>query len=137
MGIVGFNFSKMKVEREKFLKGKININNNVAVVDVRKSEVSITDSQKAIEFAFEFKAVYEPNLAKIELEGDVLYVTDDKAAKSIMDQWKKEKKVAPEVMTEVLNHVLAKCNVEAILLSKEANLPPTIPMPRVGENKEQ
>ena len=43
----------------------------------------------------------------------------------------KDKKIPKEVMTPVLNNILAKSNVEALVLSRELNLPPPIPLPKV------
>ena len=41
------------------------------------------------------------------------------------------KKIAKDIMSRVLNAVLAKCNIEALILSQEVNLPPPIPLPKV------
>jgi hypothetical protein len=34
-------------------------------------------------------------------------------------------------MVPVLNSILAKCNIQAIILTREVNLPPPIPLPKV------
>ena len=34
-------------------------------------------------------------------------------------------------MAGLLNTILTKCNVQALILSQEVNLPPPIPMPKV------
>ena len=49
----------------------------------------------------------------------------------ILKSWKKSKQVPKETMTEILNTVLMRCNVEALMLSRDVNLPPPIPMPKV------
>ena len=81
--------------------------------------------------------IYEVNdkIATITLEGNVTFFDKPAAIDDIMKGWKKDKKVAPEVMTPILNTILTKCNVEALLLSREVNLPPPIPMPRVQVNQ--
>ena len=56
---------------------------------------------------------------------------DSKSVKEILDGWKKDKRLPKETMTNVLNTILGKCNVEALILSERINLPPPIPLPKV------
>ena len=133
MTVVGFNFTKIDVERNESPKGKINISSNISVKDIVQKDLSLGgEKQSALRFVFEFISSYEPNVGKILLIGDVLYLGDAKKNKDILDQWKKEKKVAKEIMTSILNTVLSKCHIQALILSQEVNLPPPIPMPKVS-----
>jgi len=136
MAIVGFDFTKLLVERKAPIKGKVNIKNNVSITKVEKATLSLGASKQAgLKFSFEFTAVYEPNLGKILIEGEVLDLqNDEKAVDQAVEDWKKDKKVKQEVMTPLLNSVLSKCNVQALLLSREINLPSPIPLPKVGMN---
>jgi hypothetical protein len=133
MTVVGLQINKILVEKYAPAKGKISVNNNVAVKDVTKTDLSFGNSkQDALEFTFEFKAAYEPKIANMIFEGTVTYFDTPAAIEDVMKGWKKDKKVAPEIMSGVLNTILARCNVEALLLSREVNLPPPIPMPKVN-----
>lgn len=135
MTVVGLQLNKIVVEKVAPVKGKISVNNNVAVKDVEKSDLTFGSAkQDALKFTFEFKASYEPKIATITLEGTVAYFDQPKAVDEIHKNWKKDKKVPNEVMTSILNSILTKCNVEALLLSREVNLPPPIPLPRVKVN---
>ena len=58
-----------------------------------------------------------------------------KKVSEVMDRWKKEKKLDQELMTKILNSVLMKCNVQALILSQDLNLPPPIPLPKINVNK--
>lgn len=132
MTVVGLQLNKINVEKHGPAKGKISVNNNVAVKDVEKTDLTFgTSKQDALKFTFEFKASYEPKIATIILTGTVTYF--DKAAEieNIYKGWKKDKKVPNEVMTPILNSILTRCNVQAMILSREVNLPPPIPLPRV------
>ncbi|MEM4239595.1 MAG: hypothetical protein QXM31_00480 [Candidatus Woesearchaeota archaeon] len=132
MTVVGLQINKIVVEKHAPAKGKISVNNNVAVKDVEKTELVFGNSkQDAIKFTFEFKASYEPKIATMTFEGNLTYFDTPQAIDEIIKGWKKDKKVTPEIMSGVLNQILTKCNVEALLLSREVNLPPPIPMPRV------
>lgn len=133
MAIVGFEFTKINVRKQETAQGKINISNSVGIVDIKKNELSVGKTkQNVIKFIFEYRSLYEPNFARIELEGIVLYLTDEKSAKEITDSWEKEKKVSKEVAEKIINTVLTKCNIQSIILSNTVNLPPPVPMPKVN-----
>jgi hypothetical protein len=132
MAIIGFNFNKINVEKSEVGKGKVNISNNVAIKNIESKGISLgKDKQDALRFTFEFTSKYEPKLGNILLGGDVLFLTDAKKSKEIVDGWKKDKKVPKDIMAGILNTVLAKCNIQALILSQEVNLPPPIPLPKV------
>ena len=130
--IVGFGFTKLSAEKKEQVKGKIDINNNVSVKDVVEDNLSLgKDKQNIVKFIFEFTANYEPSVGKILFEGEVLYLEEPKKVKEILASWKKDKKLPKELMGGILNTILTKCNVQALILSQEVNLPPPIPMPKV------
>jgi hypothetical protein len=133
MTVVGLQINKIVVEKLAPAKGKVSVNNNVAVKDVEKTDLTFgTSKQDALKFTFEFKATYEPKIANMTFEGDVTYFDTPAVIEDVMKGWKKDKKVAPEVMSGIINTILSRCNIEALLLSREVNLPPPIPMPRVN-----
>ena len=70
-------------------------------------------------------------MAQIQLEGDLLYLADDKLAKEIEDAWKKNKSLPKEVALVVFNKILHNCNVEALILSRELGLPAPIQLPKI------
>ncbi|MBI3035639.1 hypothetical protein HYY71_04935 [Candidatus Woesearchaeota archaeon] len=130
--IVGFGFTKLAAERNEAAKGKIDINNNVTIKNVEESSLSFgKNNQDVLRFIFEFTSKYEPNVGSILFEGELLYMEDQKKSKEILSSWKKDKKVPKELMAGMLNTILTKCNVQALILSQEVNLPPPIPMPKV------
>ncbi|MBU2561623.1 MAG: hypothetical protein KKD17_04950 [Nanoarchaeota archaeon] len=133
MAIVGFEFTKINVQRQEVAKGKINISNNVGITDIKKSDLQLGKSkQNGIRFFFEYKSSYEPSFAKIELGGVIIYLTDEKNAKEITDAWEKEKKIKKDVAEKIINAILTKCNIQSIILSNTVNLPPPVPMPHVN-----
>ncbi|MFH1642266.1 MAG: hypothetical protein ABIC04_05180 [Nanoarchaeota archaeon] len=132
MTIVGFNFTKIEAEKKELIKGKININNNVAITQVEEKKISLgNEKQKVIRFTFEFAANYEPNVGAINLIGDVLYLEATNKVKEILDGWKKDKKLPKEIMTSILNNILTKCNIQALILSEQISLPPPIQLPKL------
>tara|TARA_B100000315_G_C14506891_1_gene555030 strand:- start:352 stop:786 length:435 start_codon:yes stop_codon:yes gene_type:complete len=141
MTIVGFSFIKMVVERKGFVKGKVNIANNISIKNVEQSDLSLGKGKEpALKITFDFISKYNPSVGEINLIGEVMNLEDAKKTKEILAEWKKTKKLPSEFMTPILNHVLTKCNIQALILSKDLNLPPPIPMPRIkaqeGKEKE-
>jgi len=136
MSVIGFSFTKMLVEKTNPVKGKVNISNNVGIKTVDETKLDINTSKTALKFGFEFTSTYEPNIGNIFLEGEVIFLADKAKADEALKNWKKSKKVDKEMMTQVLNNVLVKCNVKALMLSDFMNLPPPMPLPKVGAKDE-
>ena len=132
MTIVGFNFTKIEAEKKEALKGKINVNNNVTIKGVEEKKISLAnDKQKVLSFTFEFIAKYDPDIGLIKFVGEVLLMEETKKTKELLDGWKKDKKLPKEIMPVILNTVLNKCNIQALILSEQINLPPPIPLPKL------
>ncbi len=131
--IVGFGFTKLSAEKGEPAKGKIDINNNVSIKDIQEDNFSLgrDKQQNVIRFMFEFTSKYEPNVGAILFEGELLYMEEPKKAKELLNSWKKDKKLPKELMGDLLNTILTKCNVQALILSQQVNLPPPIPLPKV------
>ena len=133
MAIVGFSFTKFDAARKSQTKGRINIANNVTVKDVAHTDLFLgTNKQDGLRFDFVFTSAYDPDVGHITLEGNVLYLDDAKKIKDVLGGWKKSKTVPTDVTEEVLNQVLGKCNIQALILSKDLNMPPPIPLPKVN-----
>ena len=137
MPVVGFNFTKIDVTRTSGVKGKINISNNVSIKNVDRTDLFLgAAKQEGLKLSFVFTSKYDPKIGDIKLEGDVLYLDDAKKVKDLIASWKKDKKLTTQVTEDVLNTVLQKCNIQALILAKEVNLPSPIPMPKVNvQNK--
>ena len=138
MVMVGFNFTKLNVEKISAPKGKIKISNNVAIKNVTERDLSLGKTkEQGINFEFEFVSKFNPGIGEIVLRGDILYMEPPEKIKEITKSWKKDKKLPQQVMTSILNNILVKCNIEALILSQTVNLPPPIPLPKVsvGEDK--
>ena len=131
--IVGFGFTKLSAEKGETAKGKIDINNNVSIKDLQEDNFALgkDKQQNVLRFIFEFTSNYEPKIGKILFEGELLYMEEPKKAKEILSGWKKDKKLPKELMGGLLNTILTKCNVQALILSQQVNLPPPIPLPKV------
>jgi hypothetical protein len=136
MTIIATNFTKISIEKTSSVKGKVSIANNVAIKNVEKTELAIgTAKQQALKFTFEFTVKYEPKVGNIVMNGELVFLEKAEKLTEITDEWKKSKKVPKDIMAPILNNVLTKCNVEALILSREINLPPPVQLPRVSVKK--
>ncbi len=131
MTIVKINLHKVNAERDLSAKaGQVKINNNVSLREVEDMEFSV-EGKKGLKFTFAFNCNYEPGLGKIEVEGQVLFVDEDKKVDEIKASWEKDKKVPVEIMEQIINAALHKGNIQAIKISEDVNLPSPLPLPKV------
>ncbi|NQV09495.1 hypothetical protein HQ529_06620 [Candidatus Woesearchaeota archaeon] len=132
MAVVGFNFTKLLAEKNEDVKGKISISNNVSIKNVEEAKLNLGKSdQSGLKFAFEFTSKYEPKAGNILIEGNLLFVGEQKEVKEVMTSWKKDKKIPEKILQGVLEVVLNKCNIEALILSRDINIPSPVPLPKV------
>ncbi len=129
MPIIGFNFEKINAEKNNQITGKIDIKNNLSIKNVEQEKLSLGKSEEVLKFSFEYVTDYEPNIGKVSLIGNVLYMEDPKKIKEILDTWAKDKSVPKDIAPQVFNAILGRCNIKGLNLSQEINLPPQIRLP--------
>ena len=129
--IVGFNLTKVKVERKKPLQGKITVNHDLRLDDVRKMPLPLKEKQEALVFDFTFMVMYEPGVGEAIIGGNVLYYADPKKIDSVYSQWTKSKKLPSDVSLEIINMIMAKCSVKTLELAHDLNLPSHLPLPQI------
>lgn len=133
MTVIGFNFNKISVERLGSKKGKLTISNNVGILDVSEAKVPFgNEKTKCVKVDFKFESKYEPKVAQISFEGDILYMLPAELAEKVIKEWSEKKNLVEDVVQPIMNAILSKSNVEALILSKELNLPSPIPLPKVN-----
>jgi hypothetical protein len=132
MTIVGISFSKIMAQKNKPITGKLQIQNNMNVLGIEAADMG---KQKMAKISFAYSSVYEPGLGAINLEGDVLYTGTEAEVKALVSGWKKEKKIAPTVMAPIVNRILARSSVQALIVGRDVNLPPQMSLPKVQVKK--
>ncbi|MFT4310932.1 MAG: hypothetical protein ACMXYC_04860 [Candidatus Woesearchaeota archaeon] len=139
MTIIGFNFLKIDAQRLQGAgQAKINVSNNVSIKEVHSAEINLTGSASAgLRYVFTYTAVYEPSVGKITLEGEVLTMDDKKVCDDILSGWKEKKALPQQQSQSILNTILSKSTVQALILSRELNLPAPIPIPKVKQEVKQ
>ena len=71
MKIIGFNLSKILIERKEKLDGKIEIKQNIHIDDISKDKINITKDE-ILKINFTFSVNYNPDFAKVEFKGGIV-----------------------------------------------------------------
>jgi len=139
MPVVSFTFDKMQVERLKPLEAPIKVESNMKVLDIKEEEVPISGGkkEKVLRFTFEYHIDYTPKQALIHLEGSIIYFEPPEEVKEILKQWKDGKKITAKVKQTVLNNILIRSNIKALLLGQEIGLPPHMVLPMLQPKAEE
>ncbi len=132
MAMIGFNFTKILVEKKKQSAVNVSVNSNLGIKNISDMKFPIDDKKSALRFEFNYVCKYEPDFASIEITGELIELQEKEFAKKVVEDWTKNKTLPTEIMTHVLNTALSKCNIEAIILSKEMGLPSPVPMPKIS-----
>ena len=133
MQIIGFNLTKILVEREEKIEGKLEVKQNIDISDVSKEKIPFSEGD-AIRIKFNFTVTYDPDFAKLNLEGYLILMVDKNEIKKFLKSWK-NKKLPDESKVSLFNFIMGKCNIKALNLEDELNLPLHVPMPRINPNQ--
>ncbi len=137
MTIVKINVHKVHAERNLDAKGgQVKINNNVSIKNVEEMNFNV-DGKKGLKFTFSFNCSYDPELGKIDVEGQVLFVDEEKVIADVKKNWEKDKRIPMAVMEQIVNAALHKGNIQAIKISEDINLPSPLPLPKVKTGKDE
>ena len=137
MRVIGFNFTKINIERLKDTGpvGELKIGTQIDVPELKEIRSDILKTKEEILTAkFIYRVNYDPGFAKVELEGRILIALDPKIAKEVLKQWKK-KKMPEDFRIPLFNVILKKSSLKALDLEEELNLPLHMPMPSFKKEK--
>ncbi len=133
MRIIGFNLTKILVEREEEPNEKISIDQNINIKDITEEKIPIS-KDKILKIAFNLTISYSNNYAKLEFEGSILILPEKDVLKKFIDSWK-NKKIPEKERIPLFNFIMNKCNVKALYLEDELGLPYHVPMPRINPER--
>jgi hypothetical protein len=137
MKVVGFNFNKINVEKLMNSYEKLSVKTNIDISEIKnvKQDIFKTD-EEFIGVKFSFNLDYEPNVAKLEFTGDIVFSMDSKLAEEVVKQWK-TKSIPEDFKVFLYNFILKKSNVKAFQFEEELNLPLHIPLPSVKREEKK
>ena len=130
MQIIGFNLSKILIERKDKLPQQMQISQNINIKEVSKEKIPFS-GEEVIKMAFNFTISYPEDSAKLEFEGNIILLPDPEQFKTFLKEWK-DKNIPENVRIPLFNFIMNKCNIKALSLEDELNLPYHLPLPRVN-----
>ena len=106
MKLAGFNFNKISVEKnsDTFKDLKMNTNIDISEIDTVKTGLFKT-KEEFLAVKFQYTVDYEPDLAKVLLQGTIILAVDSKLSKEVLKGWKK-KKVPEDFRIAVFNVIV-------------------------------
>lgn len=123
MRFVGFNFTKISAEKhsDNFKDLKINNNIDVSEINAVKNDI-LKQKEDLLGIKFKYTIDYTKDVAKLELEGNILMAIDPKDSKKILKEWK-DKKISPEFRVPLFNLIIRKSDLKALAMEDELSLP--------------
>ena len=136
MKIIGFNFTKISIQREEKLEKTLNITQNFNIESVKKEKILISDID-SLKIKFNLKINYSEEYAKLEFEGNIILLPEDNELNNFLEAWK-EKKIPENLQEIIFNFIMNKCNIKALYLEDELALPLHLQkfMPRITIQKD-
>ena len=128
MPIVGLSFNSIEARRGSIPKGEIKVNSSPKINEIKEVDVDGI-GKKALALNFEFLTEYQPDIGKIKVEGEMVYMSESSA--KILAQWKKNKTLPEDASVEVLNQLFRKCLLKVSNIAEDLQLPIPIQIPRV------
>jgi hypothetical protein len=123
-------FNIMSIQAQKFMNEytvpNLKISNKSMVTDIAAAD-------EGIKIEFIFIVEYTPHLANLKIEGNVIYAGAD--AGDILAAWKEKK--AQKKIKEIQIPIVQRCLIESVILAKEINIVPPIPLPGAQQKKKE
>ncbi|MEK6833529.1 MAG: hypothetical protein AABY32_05780 [Nanoarchaeota archaeon] len=129
MKLIGFNFTKMDLEKKSDNLKDLKVTTGIDISDVQAAKSDFfKSSEELIAVKFEYNITYEKDVAALKFYGSLIVSVEPKQAKDILKQWK-DKKIPEEFRLNIFNIILRKSSLKALQFEEEFNLPPHIPLP--------
>lgn len=135
MRIIGFNLTKISIQRKEDIQGQLKINQNIDIKGVKQESIPISKDE-ALKIHFKFTIDYSEDSAKVEFEGSVLTLPDNEEMKQVLDSWK-NKQLPGNMRIGLFNFIMNKCNIKALTLEDDMALPLHLPMPKLNPEQNQ
>ena len=138
MKLLGFNFTKIQVEKFKDRVEGLKIGTRIDVSEINEAKTGILKTKDEIlAVKFTYGLDYEPKMAKLDLEGNLIISLESREARDVLKQWK-DKKMPENFRMTLFNLILRKSSLKALQLEEEMNLPIHMQVPtlKIGDKKE-
>ena len=135
---MGFNITKFDIEKKDVsIKEGLSISTNLDISEIKEANTKEIKTEDSILIAkFKYIVNYDPEIAKIELGGNIIVGIDKELSKTILKQWK-DKKIPEEFQIPLFNIILRKANIKALQFEEELGLPSHFPLPSLRKEEKE
>ena len=135
MKLIGFNFTKINLEKISNKTKDVKISTNINLSDIKNINSDIFKSQESlIGINFEYIINYEKDIAVLNFKGNLLVSLDQTHAQEVLESWK-TKQLPERFRLAIFNFILRKASLKALKFEEELNLTPHIPLPSFKPKK--
>lgn len=124
--LLGFNFTKVSVEKNLDFKGNLEINQTINLDNIEKFKSDIAKDE-SLKVSFSYGVNYK-ELGNVSIKGIMFLMFDTKTTKEILKSWE-NKKLADNVNMILYNIIIQKSSVKALELEETVGLPYHMSMP--------
>ncbi len=136
MGIISISYNKLNVSKTGNTGQKLSINTMPKIEDVKTGNLNAFGNKSDIlNIRFSFISTFEPDVAKLEIEGTIIYTGKDN--KKSLETWTKSKSMPEDEHIEIINYLFKTAGIKALQLSEMAGIPPVIALPKVTKAKKK
>ena len=137
MRLIGFNLTKMNLEKKSDNFKGIKINTGIDLLEIKEVNSTLFNSQEPIlMIKFNQYVNYDKDVASLSFYGNLIVSTDQKQAREVFDKWK-DKKLPEDFKLTIFNLIFKKITLKALQMEEELNLPPHIPFPSFKQNEKK
>ena len=137
MKLIGFNYKKISAEKLKELSGTLKFNTKIDISSIEPLKTDFLKTKEdLLKVDFAYTVSYEPDFAKLSIEGSIILAVEPKLYKEILKEWK-EKKTSEEFRIFIFNVILRRSNIKTLQLEEELGLPSHIPLPSLSPNSKK
>ena len=129
MRLIGFNFTKLDLEKKSDNLKDLKITTGINLLDVKEVKSDLFSNPEALLVVkFEYTINYEKNIAILKFCGNLVISLEPEKSKEVLKQWK-NKKLPEDFRLTLFNIILRKSSLKALQFEEEFNLPAHIPLP--------
>jgi len=123
MKFIGFNFNKILIERINKKSIGEKISTKLDISSIEKIPNTLNSDEAILNVEFSYIIDYNPEVARIELRGNVLFNDSNDNINTMITKWE-NKEMDADFKVNLFNIILRKSNIRALQLEDDLNLPP-------------
>ena len=128
--IIGFSFTKLHAQQKTLAKGSLKIKNNIKLTGLEKTSLSFDENKQALKTLFTYGVTYEPQIGELEFAGDILFLASKDEATALIETWNKKKELPQKLATSLIQNIMQKCTIQAMIMARDIGLPSPVPLPK-------